>query len=67
MSSRFAYRVKRMERKISAPGSCPECGGLLVVKCIKEHDPMPEPCPGCGRHRTVVRFVRAKPPEGWNH
>ena len=65
MSSRFAYRVKLMERRITAPGACKECGGLLVVKCIVEGEPMPEPCPGCGRERSVIVFVKATPPEGW--
>jgi len=66
MSGRFAYRVKMMERRVSAPGKCPECHGLMVVKPIMEGDPMPEPCPGCGRAKTVVRYVVAKPPDDWN-
>ncbi len=65
MSSRFAYRVKRIERRITAPGACKECGGLNRVKLIiGDDEPMPEPCSRCGREWYVVRIVRAQPPDG---
>lgn len=65
MSSGFMNRVKRIERRVTAPGACKECGGLLRAKMIMEHDPLPDPCSRCGRDWVVVRIVRAVPPEGW--
>jgi len=65
MSSRLVSRVKRMERGITAPGACKECGGRLRAKMVREHDPLPEPCSRCGREWLVVRLVRDVPPEGW--
>jgi len=62
MSGRFMYRVKRMERRITAPGACRECGGRNRLKVIMEHDQLPEPCPRCGREWTVIRLIRDTDP-----
>ncbi len=66
MINRFMYRVKRLERRVTAPGACKECGGINRLKVVMEHDSMPEPCSRCGREWTVVRLVRGVPPEGWD-
>lgn len=63
MSNRFMYRVKRLERRITAPGGCKECHGENRLKVIMEHDPVPDHCSRCGREWTVIRIIRGTPPE----
>jgi len=64
--NRYAYRVKRMERRVTGSGTCKVCGGVKRVKLIiGEEEESPLPCHRCGRVWTVVRIVRAQPPVGW--
>lgn len=66
MSAGIRGRVKRLERKLTAPGSCRLCGGVPRVKVlIGEDKPPPEPCGRCGREWTLVRIIRGEPPPGW--
>jgi len=63
--NRYAYRVKRMERRVNHPSACKECEGKNRLKVIIGDEPLPEPCKRCGREWSVVRIVRGVPPEGW--
>lgn len=66
MSGRLLMRVGTLEKRVRAEGACRVCGGKTRVKLlIGEEEPLPEPCPRCGRDWYVVRLIRGTPPEGW--
>ncbi len=66
MSGWIRGRVQRLERRLTAPGSCRLCGGKPRVKVlVGEDEALPEPCARCGREWIVIRILRGIPPPEW--
>lgn len=71
----ITHRVRRLERDITVPGGgrrCAACGdgtrptGILVRVLGVAREPIPAPCPGCGRDEpTEINIRAAEAPPGY--
>jgi len=58
----LSVRLKRMEKTLLDPGTCP-CGGDHRVQIWMGDEPMPEPCALCGSPGMLIHLIRDSAPE----